>query len=150
MNENLDKHVVYALVDPRTDRVHYVGRTRGDPRRRATRMAIKSQTPEKRAWMEDLIEADIYPQQVILEHTDERNISARERWWIEEMLRRGEPLTNHYEGGTADGLVGEYIRLPIEELTYLKQLGEGSASRGVRELLRRLSGGGSGSNSGSD
>ncbi len=130
-NRQDEKPVIYALVDPRTDRVHYVGRTTQNPKRRAQPNLKHSHTPRKLKWIRDLQAEGLLPKQIILEEVTSGTIQDRELWWIEEMTRRGEPLTNY----KADGSLARQVILLPQLLEEIQTLGNGDLTDGVLFLL---------------
>jgi hypothetical protein len=89
------RHVVYALSDPRTNEVHYVGRTKQVKRRYTEHLKRAHHNEIKEAWMKELKEVGMVPTLVILEsNIDESLICERENHWIQYYLDQGAPLTN--------------------------------------------------------
>ncbi len=92
--------VVYALRDPETLACHYVGKTTNLARRAQAHMldARRGVGTYKAKWLRALGTA---PAVEVLEYLalDESNWQTAERYWIAEMRRRGEPLTNGTDGG---------------------------------------------------
>jgi hypothetical protein len=66
-------------------------------------------------WIRQLLDGGHAPSMQILEETDEENASEREKWWIAEMRRRGEPLTNLTDGGDHAFRVSEEARAKIRQ-----------------------------------
>jgi len=92
---------VYALVDPRTGLIGYIGKS--DYPNRRLRQHIEDAlegtgTPKKRWIRELLVEHRKAPQMVILEQAEGR-WRERERWWIAFGRKLGWPLTNATDGG---------------------------------------------------
>jgi hypothetical protein len=90
---------IYALVDPATGKIRYVGKS-NDPEKRL-RSHLQDETgpnKDKRSWLKQLSISGQKPELHILEEVSLENWKERERWWIAEMKRRGEPLTNISEG----------------------------------------------------
>ncbi len=88
---------VYALADPRTDSIYYVGHSSNPERRLRDHLkgGEHGTNPDKSAWIAELRDAEMIPRLVILEDVgDSQTVREREARWILEHLRRGEPLTN--------------------------------------------------------
>ncbi len=91
---------IYALVDPRTTAVHYVGRT-GKPERRFRQHLYATRrnnfcTAEKEIWMRELRSLGLRPLMVIVEtvKSPTRRTMEREHRWMFHYIQRGAPLTN--------------------------------------------------------
>ena len=85
---------IYGLVDPRTDEIHYVGRTTSnlEDRRRAHMGAAPVGSPMG-DWMTSLFAAELEPVAVLLE-TVKPGRKQREAYWIHYGLDNGWPLCN--------------------------------------------------------
>lgn len=71
-----DEHI-YALVDPRTEQVRYIGRTMYPEQRFAQH--VSGYTKPTKVWVSELKTAGLEPRMVILETTNELEASAVER-----------------------------------------------------------------------
>lgn len=95
---------VYALIDPRTLEIKYIGITKRNTKVRLLdhiRIA-KNETDtniHKRAWIRQLLELGLEPKIVILETCPIEDLSNSEIWWIALCKRLGFNLTNLTEGG---------------------------------------------------
>lgn len=88
-------HFIYALVDPRTDVVAYIGITNNPNARLIEHLEGKSPNDDKDAWIWELQEEGYEPRMKILEVVDTRKEAlSRERYWIQHYLSAGVPLTN--------------------------------------------------------
>jgi hypothetical protein len=92
--------VIYTLVDPRTDAVHYVGRT-CNPKKRYTQhlSATRSKdicTIEKETWTWELRALGLRPRMDIVETVEPPPIRVleRERRWLYHYIQQRAPLTN--------------------------------------------------------
>lgn len=87
---------VYALSDPRTNEVHYVGCTVLLRDRMLVHMTGKNKSnPIMQAWIDELKSLGMRPKATILDKTESwRAAPVRERWWIQFYLREGAPLAN--------------------------------------------------------
>lgn len=101
-------HVVYALSDPRTQEVRYIGKT-------ATRLegrldthfqpsSLKTNT-KKDQWLRGMLKAGIAVEVDVLERcSGEEELNQAERFHIASWRFMGARLTNHTDGG--DGAIG--------------------------------------------
>jgi hypothetical protein len=92
---------VYALKDPRTSQVRYVGSTIQEPNRRFQKhlvIAAKGiNTTHKYNWIRELLSAGLRPELGVLETTTIAHVYEREQHWIAHY--RSEALTNHTDAG---------------------------------------------------
>lgn len=96
--------LVYALVDPRDQRIRYVGKTlRKYPNGRMAehlREATKTDRhTHKLCWIRQLVSEGYRPELVVLDTVPEDVLEEKEREWIARLKERGEDLTNTQEGG---------------------------------------------------
>lgn len=91
--------IIYALCDPDTNHVFYVGQTENTLRARAqqhitaTRFGYE-RNAVKREWIASLISANKEPIWVVLELCPHRYKNDREKWWINHYIGLGAKLTN--------------------------------------------------------
>ncbi|MEO0722779.1 MAG: GIY-YIG nuclease family protein [Pseudomonadota bacterium] len=86
-------YCVYAIVDPRTQTIFYVGETRSFARRRDQH--IKGTDQISGLVIRQILEAGFLPHFVVLETHDEEETALRaEIFWIETLLSRGADLVN--------------------------------------------------------
>jgi hypothetical protein len=87
---------VYALVDPRTNEVRYIGSSVNAKRRYAAHISDRDTSNQKKqSWIDELREQDLRPILVIIEEALEKKQSLmRERYWIQVHLEEGAVLTN--------------------------------------------------------
>lgn len=89
-------YTIYALADPRTCEIRYIGQTQKHPSVRL-QGHLKKEDGNKRkwAWLNELNALGIEPNVVVLEYADTlRNALAGERFWIEKGRKMGWPLLN--------------------------------------------------------
>jgi len=87
---------VYALSDPRTDEIRYVGIAQDIYQRYAQHLSQTPSSNEKKdAWISELRAAGIVPRLIVLEaNVSKTIIYEREAYWIQYYLAQGEKLTN--------------------------------------------------------
>lgn len=87
---------IYALSDPRTDEIRYVGIALDIHKRYAQHIShIPSGNGKKDAWMNSLKAAGLLPRLLVLEaEVSKKIIFDREVYWIQHYLAQGEKLTN--------------------------------------------------------
>jgi hypothetical protein len=95
--------VIYALVDPRTEEVRYIGKTyKGIKNRKNQHVAHAKygHVGHKHAWIRILIELGLEPLVVALEENVlVDNAKEREQYWVSYAKSNGWPLTNMTSGG---------------------------------------------------
>jgi phage FluMu gp28-like protein len=92
---------IYVLIDPRDNRIRYVGKANNtDVRlRNHVKEARKGKTDHKAHWLRQVLNDGFYPILEIVEVCSIDNWQDREIYWIEQMKRRGYYLTNEKDGG---------------------------------------------------
>lgn len=98
----LNKKVcIYALLEPETKIVRYVGKTTREPKRRLyEHIRNLSYNTYKTNWVKSLLKDGKEPILAVLETCDYSNWIERERFWIDYYLKNGEKsLTNLTLGG---------------------------------------------------
>ncbi len=89
---------IYALVDPLTSEIRYIGRT-GKPKARLRTHLKKDGNQAKSEWVATLLEAGLMPQMTILEESSGYAAVKREDYWIHRMIDEGCDLFNiNYSG----------------------------------------------------
>jgi DNA-directed RNA polymerase specialized sigma24 family protein len=114
---------IYALIDPRTDEVRYVGKTVNLQERMWNHCAPKRLARSKAwkdRWIAQLIAVGLHPRVLVLEEADPDDWEAVEQRWIRYYRESGARLTNVTDGG--EGLHG---------------LKRGPMPEAQRELLRQ-------------
>lgn len=94
---------IYALVDPRTDEVRYIGKTTDFVRRLRRHRTEQGRTP-RHYWLASLRAQGLEPQGIVLEVVQESQWDEREQHWIRHYREQGARLTNLATGGR--GAVG--------------------------------------------
>jgi hypothetical protein len=95
---------IYALKDPDTNDVRYIGQTKEpDSRRHVHSSCVTSKhkmNPDYKAWMKDLRERSAKPVFVVLEEVDESQADSTEDKYIYQCIRDGNgSLTNRRNSG---------------------------------------------------
>lgn len=150
---------IYALVDPRTSQICYVGQTQNHPEIRLDgHLHKRDENQRKTRWLDDLRFLSIKPNVVVLEYAASLNEALEaEREWIRRGIRAGWPLTNidkprRQRRSTRDAsAILESSKLPVNVpskwyeyiLDYMSRPeGAGlwkSPAQGVRDLARIMS-----------
>jgi len=105
---------IYALVDPRTNEIRYVGRTINKPKIRFAGHISQLTESHKSRWIRQLIGKQLLPVLAVLETGDGHSGEAEKRW-IRDLRAVGCNLTNSTDGGdgTPGCLLSETTRLKI-------------------------------------
>jgi excisionase family DNA binding protein len=86
---------VYALGDPRTQQIRYIGIAKDVFKRYAQHLNYPHPNDAKNAWMTEVKRAGIVPTLAILESGIEEDVVyEREKYWIQYYLALNAPLTN--------------------------------------------------------
>jgi hypothetical protein len=94
-----DATKIYALIDPRTAAVRYVGKA-DNPYHRLRRHVYEGRSnAAKCAWFDELRALGLWPEVRVLETVPREQWEERERHWIATMRARGADLLNICEGG---------------------------------------------------
>jgi hypothetical protein len=108
----LSKYLIYALIDPRTDEIRYVGKSSSGmarPRQHRKRCNFVTGTTHRCRWLQNLLKAGRRCQIRVVERTTAEKLSDAERRWIADLRAQGCRLVNHTDGG--DGLPGRKASL---------------------------------------
>lgn len=100
---NLKTTFIYALVDPNTQQVRYVGKS-NNPQVRLYRHFKEKGHTYKNRWLQSLRERGLTPEIRILEEAPVSQWQERERYWIAFYREQGLDLANGTDGG--DGVHG--------------------------------------------
>ena len=105
------EYKIYALIDPRTKCVRYVGKTK-QPLLVRLRKHINDKpkhNTHKHNWIQSLITINLKPEIVMLELCNETNWVEREKYWIQYF----DNLTNLTTGGEGCDYFDEDVKLKI-------------------------------------
>jgi hypothetical protein len=94
-----EKVYIYALIDPCTDDIRYIGKSIDPEQRYSQHLNNKDSNKLKIAWINRLGNNGLQPKMKILEIANEKNWQDRECWWIERGREFGWKLFNITPGG---------------------------------------------------
>lgn len=95
---------IYALSDPDTGEIRYIGKSTR-PKERLTNQCNEKSNTYRCHWIQSVLSRGKRPCQIILETlSDDANWQDREKWWIAYGKSQGWRLTNNTIGG--DGVTG--------------------------------------------
>ena len=100
---------IYALSDPRTNEIRYVGKAKNATRRFSQHIS-NSETGKKAAWIRGLISLSLRPCLDVLQVVSENEWEESEQWWISYLRSIGCPLLNIDKGGNGAHKVSEEMR----------------------------------------
>jgi hypothetical protein len=102
----MGKTFIYALIDPDTGKVRYVGKS-DNPKKRLDRhiAGYEPRPTHKSIWIRSLLSLQKKPRIIILEEVESDEWQTAERKWIKFYKEQGVGLTN-----TADGVEGGHVR----------------------------------------
>lgn len=110
-------YIIYALIDPTTGHIRYIGLTTkgvARPMRHCTN-GYKKDNTRRSKWTRSLIARGIYPEWRVIEYCESKqDLSNAEKFWIKHCREIGCPLVNHTDGGF-DGVPNEETRLRLRE-----------------------------------
>lgn len=140
---------IYALMDPDTNAVRYIGKTLTPKIRFAMHLCEKRGT-HKNNWLHQLKTRGARPVMVVIEtisNSDDNDWQERERYWIEHYRALGEPITNLDSGGNGGKLQAEETKEKLrnantgkkrsEETRRRISISKQNPSEETREKLRR-------------
>jgi hypothetical protein len=94
------KILIYALVDPRNGKAHYVGQTSDRSRRLSSHIREQwIKNTDKARWIRELGELGLEPEMRSLERVDWMEAGAAERRWINHFVAGNTRLLNVADGG---------------------------------------------------
>ena len=111
------KFLIYALSDPRTGEIRYVGKSSNGLKRARTHeypSCLGRERTKCRNWIVSLHALDLKPLiEVVEEHVDHNRLIEAECFWISQFKALGFNLTNHTDGG--EGCLGRKMSSEVKE-----------------------------------
>lgn len=131
---------IYALLDPTTHLIKYIGKA-NDPQLRLYRHMREKGHSHKNSWLHGLKEKGLIPELIILEEVPVSQWQQREKYWITFYRSQGIDLVNGTDGG--DGVHGmrhtSEARRKISEAGKGNQYGKGHKPTPQATMKRRAS-----------
>lgn len=130
---------IYALCDPRDNRVRYIGKTNNLRRRYGQHLIEKTKTHRTR-WIQSLIEIGLAPHLIVIEEIEPgQDWEERERLWIAHYRGIGNDLTNGSDGGDCGpNCTGKHlIKSEIGRKNIIAALVKRNKSPKMREVSRK-------------
>lgn len=132
---------IYALMDPRTEEIRYIGKTSQTLRHRR----MKHLTDARRRkgtyllhWLRQLQNEGLEPDMLLLGTCAESRWREVERAWIAYGRAQGWPLTNSTEGGEGLCDPAPYVRRKLAEAARGKQYARGKRSDAFRRRMAQV------------
>lgn len=94
-----EKTFIYALVDPITEQVRYIGKSNNPRKRYNAHLTDTRFSKHKINWIKKLKEQSLVPVLQILEEVSQEIWQERERYWIAFYREHGHNLINETDGG---------------------------------------------------
>ncbi len=91
--------VIYALIDPLTNDVRYIGKTHNELYKRLSGHYKDKRKTYKTHWIASLKDKGLKPSIIIIEECTLENWEKREKYWIDYYRKLDCGLTNWLEGG---------------------------------------------------
>jgi len=110
MNNSDSTVYIYALIDPRDERVRYVGQTVNPARRFRSHLADKSVSTPKRDWLDELLLLGLMPIMEVVEECQKGTVDEKEVYWIAYYRNLNTDLLNVLDGGSWQGTMSDAIR----------------------------------------
>jgi len=103
MNNDNETVYIYALIDPRDERVFYVGQTKNPARRLRQHLADKSISNRRCVWLGELISLGKKPIMKVIEECQKGTVDEREVYYIAHYRNLNQNLLNISSGGAWQG-----------------------------------------------
>lgn len=116
-----EKTYIYALIDPRTQEVRYIGKANNPFDRLKGHLGEKKSNTHKYHWIETLKTELIVPILQILEVCDKVAWQEKEIYWIKFFKSIGSNLTNSTDGGDGYTEMSKEVREKISKLNRLNK-----------------------------
>lgn len=96
---------IYALADPRTGDIRYVGSTRNSKQRLNSHLYADKSSRLRTQWIRELRERGLKPELLLLETTEETKRIQREHHWYKHFKARGHDLLNDLHTPVVTGII---------------------------------------------
>lgn len=115
---------IYGLLDPISEKIMYVGKTKQNLQRRCNQHinSVKNKNKPKDIWIQNLIKLKKAPFITLLEEVNYENWVEREKYWIKYYSELNPDLTNIYNGGSGPGNEEHCRRMSIKRSKPIYQL----------------------------
>lgn len=92
---------IYALTDPRTNEIRYIGKTVQKPKDRLSSHVCPTRNKKTycESWIKSLAKQGLRPTLVLIDRASDSNWQYWERYYIDYYKKAGANLTNHTLGG---------------------------------------------------
>ena len=111
---------IYALIDPFTNKVRYIGKSTNPQKRFNTHLNTNDGT-HCHNWINGLLNADAQPILEVIEEAENSIINELEQFWIAEYKRLGAKLTNLTPGGDGYPVGWKMSETAKQNLSHAKQ-----------------------------
>lgn len=130
-------YTIYALIDPRTSQIRYVGMTQQHPEARLTQhLKLHSGTRVKNAWLRELQALSVKPVVVSLEYTEDEDIARnRESYWLLTAKKCGWDLTNFVSLPLADRFSPQQIERRRQRSERVQEHSLAEARKALRDVV---------------
>ncbi len=127
---------IYALKDPRDNRVRYIGKTSWPSRRYSKHLSSSAllSTTHKNNWIKAVMLAGFIPQMVVLEKVSIGDWKSKEIHWIKRMRKHGVSLTNTTKGG--EGQLGVSPTPETKRKISEKLMGHSVTQKSMEQFLK--------------
>lgn len=105
---------IYAIVDPLTRSIRYVGKANNVRKRLVNHLKGNKRNTKKLRWFSSLKDSGYMPEIEIIETCDLSEWEERERFWIAELKKLGFDLLNGNSGGSGATEITEATREAIK------------------------------------
>jgi hypothetical protein len=106
------KYYIYALLDPITGEIRYIGGTNNPKRRKRDHKTRLNENTHKVAWIKKLKSLGMCPTFFVIEETSIECWEVREQTYITELKALGFDLTNSTKGGSGNARMETYSTNP--------------------------------------
>lgn len=118
---------IYALVDPVSRVIRYIGKASDPEQRYAAHLLCKTRA-RSRNWIKGLLTTGLKPKMILLEEIPDEEANDAERFWIAFVKSSGAELLNLTNGGDGG-------RMPVEVIERMKTTKRAKLTPEYREML---------------